>query len=203
MAKRVLIACEESQVVTAAMRRAGVEAYSCDVLPTSGDHPEWHIRGDVTPLLKEDWAMIIAFPPCTDLASSGAKWFEQKIRDGRQQRSIEFFMQFVNCGCERVAIENPIGIMSSYYRKPDQIISPHMFGESVQKKTCLWLKNLPLLEPTQVVEKGKRVKYESGRSLPDWYANASKTNRARTRSKTFAGIAEAMARQYGSLVLAK
>ena len=119
---KILLACEESQAVTIRMREKGHEAYSCDILPCSGGHPEWHLQQDVTELLKEHWDMIIAFPPCTHLAVSGARHFEQKIKDGRQQQGIDFFMLLANAECEKVAIENPVGIMSSKWRKPDQII---------------------------------------------------------------------------------
>lgn len=115
---KVLIACEESQEVCKAFRTMGHEAYSCDLLPCSGGHPEWHIQGDVAPLLNQKWDMVIAFPPCTDLASSGARWFAEKRADGRQQRSIEFFMRFADHDCPKICIENPVGVMSSIYRKP-------------------------------------------------------------------------------------
>ena len=202
--KRVLVACEESQAVTKELRELGIEAYSCDIEPCTGGHPEWHIQGDVTPLLDEDWAMVIAFPPCTHLAVSGAAWFEKKRQDGRQQQGIDFFMLFANAKCERVAIENPVGIMSTVWRKPDQIIQPYYFGDSFSKKTCLWLKGLPLLIPTNVVDKGASVKYASGKSMPAWYAEAYKLppkERAAMRSKTFPGIAKAMASQWGSVIL--
>lgn len=200
---KVLIACEESQVVTQEFRCLGIEAYSCDLEPCSGGHPEWHIQKDVTPLLECDWDMIIAFPPCTHLAVSGAAWFEEKRKDGRQQQGIDFFMKFTNIECERIAIENPVGIMSSIWRKPDQIIQPFEYGDSFSKKTCLWLKNLPLLIPTDVVEKGEQIKYDSGRTMPKWYADAYKLSpkeRARARSKTFLGVAKAMATQWGIFV---
>lgn len=148
---KVLVACEESQEVCKAFRELGHEAYSCDIQECSGGHPEWHIQGDVLPLLKEKWDLIIAHPPCTDLAVSGARWFKKKRADGRQQRSIDFFMEFANCECERVAIENPVCIMSSVWRKPDQIIHPWQFGHPEQKKTCLWLKGLPNLKETKNV----------------------------------------------------
>lgn len=148
---KVLVACEESQAVTIELRRLGHEAYSCDIQECSGGHPEWHLQQDVIPLLSEKWDMIIAFPPCTDLAVSGARWFSQKRADGRQQRSIEFFMRFANADCPKVAIENPIGIMSSEWRKPGQIIQPWMFGHGETKATCLWLKGLPKLNPTNIV----------------------------------------------------
>lgn len=222
---KVLIACEESQRVCIAMREIGIEAYSCDILPCSGGHPEWHIQADVIPLLNgyctfytKDgkrhyvnmaWDMIIAFPPCTDLASSGARWFKEKIANGQQQRSIAFFKVFTVTNCKRVAIENPIGIMSTHYRKPDQIIQPYWFGDHARKSTCLWLKNLPKLNKTNVVDPGvildggyscgasaNYAKDENGKILA-W--NDPRT--ARIRSKTFPGIAKAMADQWGRLLL--
>ena len=209
---KVLVACEESQAVTIELRKLGHEAYSCDIIECSGGHPEWHIKQDVLPLLSPSWIhrrsdepaalgfefltedgrlhfvggrwdMIIAFPPCTDLAVSGARHFKAKQADGRQQRSIEFFMAFVQADCPRVAIENPIGIMSTKYRKPDQIIQPWQFGHGETKATCLWLKELPLLQPTQVVE---------GREQRVWRMPPSQ-ERAKLRSKTYPGIARAMA----------
>lgn len=197
---RVLLACEESQAVTKEFRVLGHEAYSCDILPESGGHPEWHIQKDVTDVLKEQWDMIIAFPPCTHLASSGAAWFKAKRADGRQQAAIEFFMIFANHPCEKIAIENPVGVMSSNYRKPDQIIQPWQFGDAYSKRTCLWLKGLPQLESTEVVDPGEMVTYESGRTMPKWYADAwklSPAERSKARSKTFPGIAKAMANQWG------
>ena len=201
---RVLVACEESQAVTKELRRLGHEAYSCDIQECSGGHPEWHLQQDVIPLLAEPWDMIIAFPPCTDLAVSGARHFAKKRADGRQQRSIEFFMRFVNVDCPKVAIENPIGIMSSHYRKPDQIIQPYQFGEHARKSTCLWLKGLPKLIPTNIVDPGEIVRGgfsvgaslnyardENGKIIP-W--NDPRT--AKIRSKTFPGIARAMAEQW-------
>lgn len=204
MVVKVLVACEESQAVTKELRRLGHEAYSCDIQECSGGHPEWHLQQDVIPLLSEKWDMIIAFPPCTDLAVSGARHFAKKRSDGRQQRSIEFFMRFVNADCPRVAIENPIGIMSSYYRKPDQIIQPYWFGDHARKSTCLWLKGLPKLEPTNIVDPGEIMRGgfsvgasanyardENGKIIP-W--NDPRT--AKARSKTFPGIAKAMAEQW-------
>ena len=151
---RVLVACEESQAVTIELRRLGHEAYSCDIQECSGGHPEWHLRVDALELLKMKWDMLIAFPPCTDLAVSGARHFAKKRADGRQQRSIEFFMRFARADCPRIAIENPVGIMSSEYRKPDQIIQPYQFGNHARKATCLWLKGLPKLKPTDIVDPG-------------------------------------------------
>jgi hypothetical protein len=172
------------------MRSAGIEAFSCDTEPCSGGHPEWHIHGDVTPLLKDEWDMIIAFPPCTHLASSGARWFKEKRRDGRQQKAIEFFMQFTQVKCPRVAIENSVGIMSNIYRKPDQIIHPWQFGHGKAKSTCLWLTGLPLLVPTKIVD---------GRE--QWIlAMGPSRDRIKNRSKTFPGIADAMASQWGGLL---
>ena len=191
---RVLVACEESQAVTKELRRLGHEAFSCDIEPCSGGHPEWHLQEDVTPLLKQRWDMIIAFPPCTHLAVSGAAWFEQKRKDGRQQAAIDFFMLFVNAECERIAIENPVGIMSTIYKKPSQIVQPYEYGCMEQKKTCLWLKGLPLLQPTnnvyaQMMELPKN-KRERLHYLPP------SPERAKLRSKTFPGIAKAMAEQW-------
>ena len=196
---RVLVACEESQAVTKEFRRLGVEAYSCDIEPCSGGYPEWHLQQDVVPLLEQDWDAIIAFPPCTHLAVSGAAWFEQKRQDGRQQQGIDFFMLFANAACSHVAIENPVGIMSSIWRKPDQIIQPYLFGDPYSKKTCLWLRGLPTLTPTDIVDPGERVTFSSGKSMPKWYADAfrlSPAERAKIRSKTFPGIARAMAEQW-------
>jgi site-specific DNA-cytosine methylase len=197
---RILLACEESQAVTKELRALGHEAYSCDILPESGGHPEWHLQKDVIEVLKEDWDMIIAFPPCTHLASSGAAWFETKRADGRQQAAIDFFMIFANHPCEKIAIENPVGIMNTQYRKPDQIIQPWQFGDAYSKRTCLWLKGLPKLESTEIVDPGEMVTYESGRTMPKWYADAwklSPAERSKARSKTFPGIAKAMANQWG------
>lgn len=187
--KKVLIACEESQAVTIQFRRLGIEAFSCDVESCSGGHPEWHIQDDVIPLLKQDWSLIIAFPPCTHLACSGARWFVQKRKDGRQQQGIDFFMQFVNAKCPKVAIENSIGIMSTLWRKPDQIIQPWQFGHGETKATCLWLKELPLLFPTKIVD---------GREQKIWKLPPSK-DRSKLRSKTYLGVAKAMAEQWGVL----
>lgn len=183
---RVLIACEESQAVCLAFRARGHNAYSCDLLPCSGGRPGFHILGDARPLLRESWDMVIAFPPCTHLASSGARWFPEKRADGRQQAGIEFFMEFTRLSCPW-AIENPVGIMSTHYRKPDQIIQPWQFGHGETKKTCLWLHRLPPLCPTDIV---------TGRDARIWKMPPSK-ERASLRSKTYPGIALAMAEQWG------
>lgn len=198
---RILLACEESQAVCKEFRSLGHEAYSNDILETSGINPEWHLLGDVRDYLYQDWDLIIAFPPCTDLASSGAAWFEQKRKDGRQQASIDFFMLFTQLNCQRVVIENPVGIMSSHYRKPDQIIQPHQFGDPYEKRTCLWLKGVPSLKATNQVKPEARTIYASGKSMPTWYADAwgkPKADRSRIRSKTFPGIAKAMAQQWSN-----
>jgi len=195
---KILIACEESQTVCKVFRAKGHEAYSCDILPCSGGHPEWHIQGDVTPLLEQEWDMIIAFPPCTHLAVSGAAWFEQKRKDGRQQQGIDFFLLFANTKCTRVAIENPVGVMSSIWRKPDQIIQPWMFGHPETKATCLWLKGLPKLVETENV-KEKMLSLPRNKAMRLHYLPPS-PQRAMLRSKTFHGIAKAMAEQWGSLL---
>lgn len=185
---RVLVACEESQEVCKAFRAHGHEAYSCDIQECSGGHPEWHLQVDVLEILKMRWDLIIAHSPCTDLSVSGARWFAQKRADGRQQRSIDFFMKFTNLDCPRVAIENPVCIMSTVWRKPDQIIQPWQFGHGETKATCLWLKGLPTLKPTNIV---------SGREQRVWKMPPS-LERAKARSKTFPGIALAMAEQWGT-----
>ena len=239
---RVLVACEESQEVCKAFRARGHEAYSCDIQECSGGHPEWHILGDVLPILEPQkirlwdaargadvfcpavlfatmdgvlrqipkWDLIIAHPPCTDLAVSGARHFARKRADGSQQRSIDFFMRFTNLSCEKVAIENPVCIMSSIYRKPDQIIQPWQFGHPVSKKTCLWLKGLPPLKSTDIVEpevihsKGKSGGYSG--ALWNVYDETGKAisyndpRVAKARSKTFTGIAKAMASQWSDIL---
>jgi len=203
---RVLVACEESQRVCIAFREKGHEAYSCDILPCSGGHPEWHIQGDVTPLLEQEWDMIIAFPPCTYLTVTGNKWMKPEYSERFPTRvqdrldAISFFMLFANASCPRIAIENPIGIMSTKYRKPNQIIQPYQFGDKERKSTCLWLKGLPLLLPTSIVEPNI-VKYKNGKGTDSpWHINTMKLppkERAAMRSKTFPGIAQAMAEQWG------
>ena len=197
---RVLLACEESQAVTKEFRDKGHDAYSCDILPSSGSLSEYHLQQDVVPLLKQEWDLIIAFPPCTHLASSGAAWFEQKRKDGRQQEGIDFFMLFTNLDAPKVVIENPVGIMSKIYRKPDQIIQPWWFGDPFEKRTCLWLKGVEPLVATNEVTPAPRSEYASGRTMPTWYADAWKlppAERSKARSKTFPGIAKAMAEQWG------
>ena len=191
---KILVACEESQAVTIELRRIGHEAYSCDIEPCSGGHPEWHLQVDALELLKMKWDMIIAFPPCTHLAASGAAWFEQKRKDGRQQEAIDFFMMFANADCERIAIENPVGIMSRIYKKPSQIVQPYEYGHMEQKRTCLWLKGLPLLRPTNNVY-DEMMKLPKNKRERLHYLPPS-PERAKLRSKTFPGIAKAMAEQW-------
>ena len=209
---KILVACEESKAVTIELRRLGHEAYSCDIQECSGGHPEWHIKGDVLPLLNGDcefntmdgerhaisgrWDMIIAFPPCTDLAVSGARHFAKKRADGRQQASIDFFMKFANAHCDMIAIENPVGIMSTRFRKPDQIIQPWQFGHPETKKTCLWLKNLQPLEETENVYAYMMTLPEKERSRIHWMGSGH----AKERSKTYPGIARAMAEQWAGPV---
>lgn len=216
MSKRVLVACEESQAVTKELRRGGVEAYSCDLLPCSGMHPEWHIQADALEVAKMEWDMVLAFPPCTHLASSGAAWFEGKRRNGQQQMAIGFFLAFTALDhVPHVAIENPVGIMSKLYRKPDQIIQPYMFGEPYTKRTCLWLKGLPPLEPTNVLDKpdegwvnqhftnGRYSGYGSKFGARDEQGNWRRYGDPevkRIRSKTFSGVAKAMAQQWAALL---
>ena len=220
MKLKILIACEESQQVCKAFREIGHNAFSCDIVECSGGHPEWHIKQDVLPLLNGDcvfsvmtgetytikgnWDMIIAHPPCTRLCSSGQRWLHygdieyrtKKIKE--QKQAIEFFMNFVNADCERIAIENPVGIMSSYYRKPDCIYNPYDFkGESECKRTCLWLKGLPPLKKTQFIPKEERTHgiwlAHFGEKKLSW--NNPMT--AKLRSVTPRGVALAMADQWG------
>jgi hypothetical protein len=223
---KILIACEESQAVTKEFRKLGHDAFSCDILPCSGGHPEWHLQNDVTELLKEKWDMIIAFPPCTHLAVSGASHFEKKRKDGRQEEAIHFFMKFINAKCDHIVVENPIGIISGNYvgkhfpelkekynlpLKPSQIIQPWQFGDSFQKSTCLWIKGLPNLEPTNIVSKGEFKEWvcpktKKTKRQPLWFFEALKTaktkeERSTLRSKTFPGIAQAMANQWHNFLM--
>ena len=182
---RVLIACEYSGRVRDAFIKKGHDSISCDILPTDSHGPQY--QGDVKDMLDEHWDMIIAFPPCDHLAVSGARWFKEKQADGRQQQGIDFFMMFANHPCEKIAIENPVGIMSTLWRKPNQIVQPWQFGHGETKATCLWLKGLPKLKPTNIVE---------GRENRIWKMSPSK-DRAKKRSLTYQGIAGAMAEQWG------
>lgn len=187
---RILIACEESQEVCKAFRELGHEAYSCDILPCSGGHPEWHIQDDVLNHLYDSWDAIIAFVPCYRLAVCGARWF--KGREEEQEKAVQFFMQIWNAPVEFMCIENPVGIMSTRFRKPDQVIQPWMHGHGETKATCLWLRGFPKLLPSNIVK---------GREHRIWKM-APSPNRSRERSKTFPGVAKAMAVQWGKKVLA-
>ena len=186
---KALVACEYSGRVRNELTQLGWDAISCDMLPTEIAGKHYH--GDVRNILYKDWDLIIAFPPCTHLASSGARHFKEKIADGRQQEAIDFFMLFANHPCEHIAIENPVGIMSTKWRKPDQIIQPWQFGHGETKATCLWLKGLPNLVPTSIVE---------GREQRIWRMPLG-PDRAKERSKTYAGIAKAMAEQWTNYIL--
>jgi len=205
---RVLVACEESQTITKEFRALGHEAYSCDILDCSGGHPEWHLQGDVSLFVDKDWDLMIAHPPCTYLSVSGARWMYNKDgsintdRQTNQNLALDFVDYLMAVNIPRIAIENPVSVISTLIRKPDQIIQPWMFGDEATKTTCLWLKNLPKLEPTNVVGKGERTIFKSGKSHPKWYADAlanAKTaaERRTLRSKTFPGIAKAIAQQWG------
>lgn len=248
---KILVACEESQAVTKELRRLGHEAYSCDIIECSGGHPEWHIKQDVLQILNPGvqlqglsheyygikpfetmdgvthfihgkWDMIIAFPPCTHLAVSGARYFEKKRADGRQRAAIEFFCRILKADCGRIAVENPVNIISGDYvkkwfpdlaekyglpLKPLQAIQPWQFGHEASKKTCLWLKGLPVLIPTDVVDRGNFVTTgKRGQQYTEWMAWCKDENgkilswndprTAALRSKTFPGVARAMAEQW-------
>lgn len=203
---RVLVACEESQRVCIAFRAKGHEAYSCDIEDCSGSHPEWHIQDDVLKHLNEDWDLIIAHPPCTYLTVAANKYYNVEKygekaakRQYDRQNAIKFFMHFTGLKCPKVCIENPIGVMSTYYKKPTQIIQPYQFGHTERKATCLWLKGLPKLKPTNIVEPDI-IKHKTGRTDSRLHFETLKlppNERSKIRSKTFEGIAQAMAEQWG------
>lgn len=231
---KVLVACEESQTVCKAFRELGHEAYSCDIQLCSGGHPEWHIQTDVSGILEwqdhgnntggiwfttcdgefhdiDEWDLHVAHPPCTYLTVTGNRWFnvdrygdKALKRLEERQKAMEFFMLFVNADCLHIAIENPIGYVSSAYRKPDQIIHPYHFGHPERKATCLWLKGLPKLEYTNVVDPIV-IKYKNGKGTDNpWHMNTMKlppAERSKERSKTFPGIAKAMAKQWSEYIL--
>lgn len=223
---KVLIACEESQRVCIAFRKRGHEAYSCDLQEPSGGHSEWHVLGDALEAIKGGtittadgkthdvgrWDLLIAHPPCTFLTVTGNRWFNvekygkaaiNRLKD--REGAVRFFMKFVNADCDKIAIENPVGIMSTRFKKPSQIVQPFMFGDRARKSTCLWLKNLPILHPTNVVDPGVILSggYSAGASANYVRDAGGKILRwndpqtAKIRSKTFPGIAEAMAEQWG------
>lgn len=184
---KILIGCEYSGRVRDSFIKKGHDAISCDILDTISPGP--HYKGNVLDIINDNWDMGIFFPPCTHLATSGARWFPFKQKE--QKEAIDFFMKLVNSNIPKIAIENPVGIMSTIYRKPDQIIEPYMFGESYNKKTCLWLKNLPKLVPTNIVNQGEYV-IHGGKRIPKWYSN-----REIKRDLTFQGIADGMSSQWG------
>ena len=183
---RVLVACEYSGVVRDAFIRHGHDAISCDLLPSDSDFGP-HYQGDVFDIIHEGFDLMIAHPPCTHLAVSGARHFARKRESGEQQEAIDFFMRLANAPIKKIAIENPVCIMSSIWRKPDQIIQPWMFGHGETKATCLWLKELPRLQPTNIVEGRDNRIHKMPPSVDRW----------KLRSKTYQGIADAMAEQWG------
>lgn len=223
---KILVACECSQKVASAFRAKGHEAYSCDIQPCYGGHSEWHIQDDVFKYINgklhafdlffvtedgtshdmpDKWDMIIAHPPCTYLTLAGNKWFKPEFavrfpdRQKQRREAIDFFMAIANADCDKIAIENPVGVMSSQWRKPDQYIEPYMFGDPEKKKTGLWLKGLPLLKPTNIVEP-VIIHCKSGANEPRWHMETMhlpKEERSRVRSQTFIGVAKAMADQWG------
>ena len=224
---KVLIACEESQRVCTAFREKGHEAYSCDILSPSGGHPEWHIQGDCIPIINgfcnfytldgtyhhidKEWDLIIAHPPCTYLTVSGNKYFNVEMygdkaikRAKDRELAVEFFMKFINANCDKIVVENPIGIMSTRYKKPTQIIQPYYFGDHARKSTCLWIKGLDPLVPTNMVDYGEIIgngfsvgAHADGRDESGKWLKFNDPELARLRSKTFPGIAKAMAEQWG------
>lgn len=214
---KILIACEASQIMCKAFRAKGHEAYSCDLEESYGGHPEWHFNQDVLEVIGMGWDMMIAHPPCTHLAVSGSRHFEKKRADGRQQQGIDFFMEFTKTKIPKVCIENPMGIMSTIYRKPDQIIHPYYFGDEAQKTTCLWLTGLPKLfhakerdlfnDTITHVGKGEFYEFTTKKGIkkkqPMWFAKAflkkDNSDRALNRSFRYEGVAKAMADQWGKI----
>ena len=193
---RILVGCEYSGRVREAFRAKGHDAWSCDLLPSEDESP-FHVQGDILSLLDDGWDMTVFHPPCTHLAVSGAKHFAKKRESGVQQEALEFVRKLLAAPIPKIALENPVSIISTEIRKPDQIVQPWMFGHEATKTTCLWLKGLPLLTPTDVVGKGERHVTKSGKSLPKWYNLPPSPDRWRERSRTFQGIANAMALQWG------
>ncbi len=192
---KVLIACEYSGTVRDEFTKLGHDATSCDLLPT--EKPGKHYEGDVRNILYDGWDLIICHPPCTHLAVSGAKHFHKKQKE--QAEALQFVRMLLNAPISKIALENPVSIISSRIRKPDQIIQPWQFGHEATKTTCLWLKGLPKLMPTNIVSKGERVITKSGNSLPKWYNLPPSPDRWKLRSTTFTGIAEAMANQWSEI----
>ena len=226
---KVLIACEESQTVCKAFREKGHDAFSCDILECSGGHPEWHIMGDCLLIINGNckfqtmdgkkhfihgkWDLLIAHPPCTFLTVTGNRWFnEDRYGDKARQRkrdreaAVNFFMKFINAECNKIAVENPVGIMSTRYKKPSQIIQPYYFGNYARKATCLWLKGLKNLKPTKIVDYGEIMNggysvgaHADGRGVNGKWLKFTDPELSRLRSKTFPGIAQAMAEQWGNI----
>jgi hypothetical protein len=210
---KILVACEESQAITKEFRALGHEAYSCDILPCTGGHPEWHLQGDVFGFIDQGWDLMVAHPPCTFLSVSGARHLYNKDGTANRERyenqfkALEFVKKLMDADIPRIAIENPVSVISTKIRKPDQIVQPWMFGDSASKTTCLWLKNLPKLVATNVVDKGdfkEWIDKKSGKvkRQATWYYDAlinakSPEERRSLRSKTFKGIAQAIASQWG------
>ena len=190
---KVLIACEYSGVVRDAFLAKGHDAWSCDLL--SSESKGHHIQGDVSQILNQGWDLMIAHPPCTHLATSGARWFKNKEKE--QKEALDFVKLLLNAPIEKIALENPVSIISTKIRQPDQIVHPWMFGHEISKTTCLWLKNLPLLIPTEIVGKGKKHTTKGGKVIPEWYNLPETKDRWKKRSKTFEGFAKAMADQWG------
>jgi hypothetical protein len=215
---RILIACEESDEVRGRFDQMGFDAWSCDLQENRNPNAK-HYKGSVFDIIDDNWGAMIAFPPCTHLAISGAPHFAKKREDGRQKEGIDFFMKMVNAPIEHIAIENPIGIMSKVYKQPTQKIQPYYFGDKAQKTTCLWLKNLPLLYHNNApnlfddnvthTDKGEFFEWIDSKTgklkrQPKWYADAFKLKsdeRSKVRSKTFPGIAQAMADQWGNYLI--
>ena len=208
---KILVACEESQAVTKELRKLGHQAFSCDLLPCSGGHPEWHFKQDVFEVIKQGWDMMIAHPPCTFLAVSGARWLYNK--DGsknierweNQAEALDFVQKLMDAPINKIAIENPISVISSQIRKPDQIVHPYHFGDKASKSTCLWLKNLPPLTATNMVSKGEFFEWVDKKGKKkrqaQWYMDALKKaktpeQRRTLRSKTFEGMAKAITEQW-------
>lgn len=193
---KVLVACEESQRVCVEFRRRGHDAYSCDILPTSGSYPEWHIQGDVVPILTQGWDLIVAFPPCTYLCSSGMHWTTRGLRDPQlTEDALEFVKKIWNAPCPSIAVENPVGVLSTRLQKPTQMIQPWMFGDDTSKKTCLWLRGLPPLVPTNILPVPASGRW--GNQTPSGQNKLGPSpDRALLRSKTYPGIAAAMASQW-------
>ena len=230
---QILVACEESQAVTIELRKLGHEAYSCDIIECSGGHPEWHIMQDVLPLLNgkcefktcdgvlhnvsDRWDMIIAFPPCTYLTSAGTRHYSLRVntaekvelRIKEREKAVDFFMRFANADCDKIVIENPVGYMNTYWRKPNQIIHPYYFGDNAKKRTCLWLKGLSELKPTNILPEPKPMYVCQGEKCKGkaigWCEGmrnirGGQAERAKARSKTFHGIAKAMAEQWAGKI---